>query len=281
METYIIFLVIAVILYFGAFIWLVIVAFKRSVVWGLAVFFLSLLIAPIPAIIFAVTNWFDAKKPFLAYLLTLVLVFVPIFMMPNPVDQEFMMRLNEKIEAGEIKKNEIARYMMNPELLDELEEKNNGKDHDVVLNESGEPVLDSAGAGSKDKRVDIKPVIINPDKDPKSKLQEDPGVIVEEEEPSLYPRAGEVKPDPLVTKRKAVSKDSVKVSLKKISNYKGRYFVVTTKNGSQHKGILIRITKTRIVLRRIIYGGTFTYKIRRSKIKRLDMVKKEYVDDGA
>lgn len=277
MGTYIIFLVIAAILNLAAFIWLVIAGFKRGVLWGLAIFFFS----PLSAIIFAITNWFDAKKPFLAYLLTSVLVLVPIFMMPNPVDQEFMARLNEKVEAGEIKENEIVLYIMNPELLDELEEKNHGEDHDVVLDESGEPVLDTANAGSKDERVDIKPVTIDPDKSPKSKSQEDPGTIVEEEESSLYPRVGEVKPDPLVTKKKAVSKDSVRVSLSKISNYKGRYFVVTTKNGSQHKGILIKTTKTRIVLRRIIYGGTFTYKIRRNKIKRLEMLKKEYVDNGS
>jgi len=281
--TYIILLVIAVLLNLAAFIWLVIAAFKRSVLWGILVFFFS----PLAALIFAITNWFDAKKPFLAYVLTTILMFVPLGMMSSSFDAQHMQRISEKVETGEIKENEVIQYIMNPELLDELDKKVDG-DGEVVLDEFGEPVLDapdSAGA-AKDEWVDIKPVVVDPDKAPADKKsgdktqKDEPDVIVEEEEPSRYPKAGEAKPDPLAIKRKEVPIDSVKVSPKKIANYKGRYFVVTTKDSSQHRGILIKVTKTRIELRRKLYGGTFTYKIRRSKIKRLDMLKKEYVDDG-
>ena len=292
METNFLFIFIALFLHFIAFVWLVITAFKRSVVWGLAVFFLSLLIAPIPAIVFAVTNWFDAKKPFLAYLLTMILVFVPLVMMSNSVDQEFMLRLQEKVESGEIKESEMMEYINNPELLDELDQQAEGlADDGVVLNEQGEPIPNTPDGKSGEEWEDIKPVVEDPDKpgadkpaDAKATAEksgkEEPEVIVEEEEYSDYPKRGQVKPDPLVTKRKPAPKDSVKVSVSKIGNYKGRYFIITTKSGSQHRGILKKITKSRIVLERKIYGGTFTYKILKSKIKRVDMLKKEYIDDG-
>lgn len=293
METNILMLVIALLLHLAAFIWLVIVAFKRSVPWGLAVFFLSLLLAPIPAIVFAVTNWFDAKKPFLAYLFTMILALVPLMMMGDSVDEEFMMRLNEKVESGEIKENEVVQYIMNPELLDELE--NKAQDGEIILNENGEPVLDATASGSESKEEweDIKPVVVDPDKVPadkktgdtklEDKKSDDKAQKEEpvEKEPLPYPRAGEVKPDPLAIKRKDEPKESVRVSLSKIANYKGRYFVVTKKDGTQHRGILAKITKSRIVLERKIYGGTFTYRILRTKIKQLDMLKKEYVDDGS
>ena len=49
---------------FAAFIWLVVVAFKRSPLWGVLVFLFS----PITAIIFAIQNWQESKKPFLVYI---------------------------------------------------------------------------------------------------------------------------------------------------------------------------------------------------------------------
>jgi len=48
---------------FAAYVWLVVVAFKESALWGVLV----LLFSPITAIIFAIKNWDEAKKPFLVY----------------------------------------------------------------------------------------------------------------------------------------------------------------------------------------------------------------------
>jgi uncharacterized integral membrane protein len=48
---------------FAGFVWLVVVAFKNSPMWGVLV----LLLSPITAIIFAVKNWEESKKAFLVY----------------------------------------------------------------------------------------------------------------------------------------------------------------------------------------------------------------------
>jgi hypothetical protein len=48
---------------FAAWIWLVVVAFKRSPLWGVLV----LLLSPVSAIVYAVKFWGEAKRPFLAY----------------------------------------------------------------------------------------------------------------------------------------------------------------------------------------------------------------------
>jgi hypothetical protein len=53
---------------FVALIWLVVLAFRRRIWWGLGVMFLS----PITAIIFAVKYWDEVKKPFLIYIISLV-----------------------------------------------------------------------------------------------------------------------------------------------------------------------------------------------------------------
>ena len=264
MEGSILFLFIALLLHFITFVWLTIVAFKRSVLWGLLVFFLSFLFAPIPAIIFAVTNWFDAKKPFLAYLLTMILVFVPLVMMASHYDEQFWLTFKQKTESGEISDDQAMEYLFNPDAIYEQETETDTQSGTDPMDVTGEPQSATDAIGT----------------DADSEVEEEPEVIVEQER-SPYPKAGDVKPDPLAAKKKAVPKDSVQVSLDRISNYKGRYFIVTTKSGSQHRGILVKVTKSRILLERKIYGGTFNYKVLKSKIKRLDMLKKEYVDDGS
>jgi hypothetical protein len=50
------------------FIWLVVVAFKKSVWWGLGT-----LIVPFVGLIFAIMNWQTAKTPFLVYLAGVIL----------------------------------------------------------------------------------------------------------------------------------------------------------------------------------------------------------------
>lgn len=52
----------------AAFVWLVVLAFKRHLGWGLAVLFLS----PVSATIYAIKYWDRAKKPFLLYVTTMV-----------------------------------------------------------------------------------------------------------------------------------------------------------------------------------------------------------------
>lgn len=47
----------------AGFVWLLVVAFRHSVGWGLLVLFLS----PITALIFAVKNWEESRRPFLLY----------------------------------------------------------------------------------------------------------------------------------------------------------------------------------------------------------------------
>mgnify|MGYP001821413435 FL=1 len=56
-------------------IWLLIVAFKESIWWGLGSLFI-----PFVSLIFAVLHWSVAKTPFLISLLSIVMVIVGAFM---------------------------------------------------------------------------------------------------------------------------------------------------------------------------------------------------------
>ena len=62
-------------------IWLLVVAFKQSVWWGLGSFF----IAPV-ALVFVILHWQDSKKPFLISLAGGVLCVIAAMMAPQVVD---------------------------------------------------------------------------------------------------------------------------------------------------------------------------------------------------
>ena len=86
----------------ASFIWLAIVAFQKHILWGLAVLFL-----PFAAIVFAIMNWHESRKPFLINVGSTVLAIVLIFgaggaafMMGAPMASEAMAVAGTEFEAG-------------------------------------------------------------------------------------------------------------------------------------------------------------------------------------
>jgi len=71
-------------------IWLLVVAFKTSVWWGLGSLFI-----PFVSLIFVIMNWQAAKKPFLINLAATVVAVIAIFNMP-----EFWARMQEAQAVG-------------------------------------------------------------------------------------------------------------------------------------------------------------------------------------
>ncbi|MGH2767746.1 MAG: hypothetical protein ACRDIF_02185 [Actinomycetota bacterium] len=64
-----IFLIIGGIAYLGGGIWTIVLAFKKSVLWGLGAIFV-----PFVSLVFAILNWSVAKKPFLIAITGFVLL---------------------------------------------------------------------------------------------------------------------------------------------------------------------------------------------------------------
>lgn len=100
---------------FAAFIWLVVVAFKRSALWGVLV----LLFSPITAIIFAIQNWQESKKPFLVYIgscAATIAIFIIFFMSLGAP----MLQMAQKMSEGEVSDEEMNALMT--EQLDRIED---------------------------------------------------------------------------------------------------------------------------------------------------------------
>jgi hypothetical protein len=100
---------------FCAYIWLVVVAFKRSALWGVLV----LLFSPIAAIVFAIKNWSESKKPFLIYVGSgvagLAIFFSIVAFLGAP-----MFKMAQEMSERELTGEEAAGYM--EEHMDRWEE---------------------------------------------------------------------------------------------------------------------------------------------------------------
>jgi hypothetical protein len=75
----------------ASFIWLAVVAFRKHILWGIAVLFL-----PFAPIVFAIMNWHESKKPFLINVGSTVLAIVLIF---GAGGAAFMMGAHQASEA--------------------------------------------------------------------------------------------------------------------------------------------------------------------------------------
>ena len=201
-------------------------------------------------------------------------------------------KVSAALNSGQIKQNEVLLYLDPNTLLpgeeDESEEAELGIDLDGDgIIDTPEAVItgDEKHSSAKSDRkwvtdpeveADVKDI----EKFSETKKDEELVVIIEEKQDALsYPTPGNITADPLIGPKKKVKSGSVRVKLSKVNKYIGRYFIVTTKKGHEHRGILVKVTKSRIILQRKIYGGVFKYKIYKKRIKRLDMLKKAYVDE--
>jgi hypothetical protein len=80
---------------FAAYVWLLVVAFKESALWGVLV----LLLSPITAIVFAIKYWDRAKKPFLVYVGSGAASLAIVFMMFVMVGGQ-MMQMAAEVQEG-------------------------------------------------------------------------------------------------------------------------------------------------------------------------------------
>lgn len=287
------------------FFWLVITGFKRSVVWGLLVFLLS----PLTAIIFALTNWFDARKPFLIYLVSLLLMIGTGAYMFMQVGSENMQKLTERLQSGEISMDEATRLFGkalsqsgNIELFPENTGiENNAATAGVAATQGS--MQDTAVATAESPEIQTEIDAAPPAADPTAETtapavaEESPAAepaqaaneeesgqgAAAEEQPDKsaqqtgrppYPAPGTTVPDPLAVPKLPQEEESVVISLDKVGGYIGRYLILDMKNGSQQRGLLTKADGKSLMLNRKLYGGSMEYRVYTSQIKTVHVLKK-------
>lgn len=98
MNTYISVLLVAGLVSLVGYFWLAIVAFKRSVPWGLLV----LLLSPLTAIVFSLVHWFEARKAFLVYIISFLLCAGSAVFISGDVGMGNMQQIASGIQSGQL-----------------------------------------------------------------------------------------------------------------------------------------------------------------------------------
>lgn len=266
------------------YIWLVVVGFKRSVLWGILV----LLFSPLTAIIFAAMNWFDAKKAFLLYIIPTVIILASFgYMFTQGMDN--FAEINRRVQTGELTQEEAVQLMQKSMQLQPGENLFTDQAGDANTELAGtagtQAVTDATVSGTETSVADKtvapdaagkevamttsqagdKQAVVNPDK-------------VDERVPSIgYPDPAKVEPDPLAVPRKKEDPDFLLVRFERVKNYKGRYFVIYTKQETYLRGLLVKADDKAIYLNRKLFGGSFEYRVAKHKIDKIYMLKKEFV----
>jgi hypothetical protein len=98
----------------------------------------------------------------------------------------------------------------------------------------------------------------------------------DKQESPPYPKLSQVKPDPLAVPKKQEDKDFVLVSFENVKHYKDRYFVIYTRQQTYLRGLLVKADNNAIYLNRKLFGGSFEYRVSKTKISKIYMLKKEF-----
>lgn len=262
------------------YLWLTVVAFKRSVPWGLLV----LLLSPITAIIFSLTNWFDARKPFLIYIAAFVLMLGSAFALYNQVGVAFQ-QIVQRQNSGELKPDEARRLMMNALLGHAIPQPAKAAAEQAPVpapvqaqaaSEPGKPApVPKTEATPENMTTEAKAKTVTSVAQTPNKTAASPEAEPAVEKPQVrIPNPDQAQPDPLAQKRKKAEPNTIRVSLDTMSSHIGHYFIITLKSGNQQRGLLRKVDDKRLYLDRKLYGGNFEYKVRKDQIKSIQMLKK-------
>lgn len=90
-----------------SFIWVVVIAFKQDVIWGLGCLFIPLII-----IVFGIIHWDKAKKPFMVYIVcSIILAAMYVKIIYAVVSESGALDLNAQVESGQITEQEAQQQI--------------------------------------------------------------------------------------------------------------------------------------------------------------------------
>ena len=229
-----------------SYIWLVVVAFKKSVGWGFGVMLLS----PITAIIFAIKNWRKSKKPFLIYITTSTACYAYIGYIFVYMGGLEMMDMAQKIQQGKFSEQEAVQFMdktmdrmATSGMLDEQEKK---ELHEI------QTIFEQMKKGDVSAKK----------KDTVSLTEPSTGRASVTPEKEAEKEVAMAKPIPSGYKPNIVDE---------AGNYVGASIKVVGKDGVEREGILKKVGPDRLVLETWVYDGTFGFELRPADIKSLQV----------
>jgi len=229
------------------FIWLVVVAFKRSVGWGIGV----LLLSPFSAIVFAVKYWQESKKPFLIYIGSVSASIAMMFVLFASLGGFAAMSMAQKISEGQVGEADVTAFiegqfdrMENSGLLDDREREQ--------LQEIRQMMPDPDGAEEYQPSTAPAPVAVEPEiRQVIARVAETP------EEPAARTGGG----------------DRDLVPMGEVDRHIGKLLRVTDEDGRSFIGHLVSVDEDELIFEKHLRSGRISVAWERSEIQSLHGVR--------
>ncbi|MBI3563384.1 MAG: hypothetical protein HY080_16895 [Gammaproteobacteria bacterium] len=263
------------------FIWLVIAAFTRSIVWGLIV----LIFSPFAALAFGVAYFRDVKLPLLLYIVALVLSVVT-FISTIP-----------SYWVG------VCAHTANPMCgilglaTASADSKNKSPVHPLLAAPSVVPTLPATLPAVTPPPLTPPPLSAQPPvATPPPTVTPLPAVTAPEAaktEPANTTKPGNASNmanfpaknsdapiDPLQVKRPEPPKNTETIKPGRVGKYLKRYLIVTLTNNTERRGILKKVNDNTLLLERHwIAGGSESFTLDRARIKKIQVLKETPKDE--
>lgn len=237
-----------VVIYLVAFVWMVVVAFRRHIGWGFAVFLLS----PLSAFIFTIMYWREAKYPFLIFVVSAGLLATYTKKIVTEMGGGDLYTLSQQVGQGHLNEKQ-ATIIFQRRLADRM------LDNEQITQEQYNQLLEKLEQSGPPKNQQDEAAV-------EEMLQR-----IVSELPST-PQTTRVRAKfaaPLAVAKEPVQKNPVPISINDVSNHIGSTLIVNLRNGLKREGVLTDIKGATIIIKRPYRGGHTTFKIYRGDIDTL------------
>lgn len=253
----------AVLTHVVMYLWLMVAAFTRSVVWGILV----LLFSPLSALAFGAGYFRDVRLPFLLYLASLGFV-ITAFIMISPKEWQHLCERTDGAlcvygAAMTGKTSPPTMNSSNPAVNPALVPSPN-------INPAITPMPTGQGAPTTAVMTPTPTPITTPSPTPTVQPQ------AKSTDPKAnYPKTNSLaKEDPLQVKRVEPEPETFTISPAKVGKYVNRYLIITLHNKVERSGLLKKVDAVNLTMERKWEGkGSTSFTVNRSKIKTIRVLK--------
>jgi hypothetical protein len=269
-------------------IWLAIRAFKRNILWGLAV----LLLSPLGALVFGIRHWNDEKKPLSAYFTsfgTALVLSLYVFtawggwglvrtalkvhqgIQTQALDDRdayaFMHANLRFIENASPDEYDRRKIEMMRKFINEHEQGMSNTSRNTLLDEVTELMRDRSL--SKQQRNELEAIRIRLANAGTINHHQPETVVTVETPQTNKQKPLSMRPS---TTRVRYRTDYLEIDVSEAKNYVGKSFKVTRKNSGERECRLISTSPGKLLFEQRGGGGTFTFEYRHRDIEKLKLL---------
>lgn len=306
MNIYIAVFLVTGVISLAGYLWLSMVAFKRSIPWGLLV----LLLSPITAIVFALMHWFESRKPFVVYISSFLLFAGSAVLIMGNVGMGNMQQIFTRMQSGKMPPARaygvVLKALQHPGATDLFAETSpvnaappaaEAGTVDAKAMTATQVASPTLAASSTENAPLPAKAVTNTETTAQTKPETHTQVADKTAESSPKPPAAtsvqtpkqdsnkaatktqekvplikQAEPDPLAQKTYVPPSNTVTVRMDRMPKLLGKYFIIKLKDGVERRGLLSQVTSTHLMLDRKLYGGNLRYRIRKTQVRSIKML---------